>query len=110
MASEKITTVSTDSFDNDVLGSDQPVLVDFWAEWCGPCRMLAPTIDELATQYKGRVKIGKVDTESNRQITVKYQITAIPTMILFVDGQPVNRITGLKPKKELDAELSKVAV
>ena len=110
MAGKDVLEFTDDNFEEQVLKSDQPVLVDFWAEWCGPCQMLAPTIDELATEFAGKVKVGKVDTESNRQITVKYQITAIPTMILFVDGEPVNRMTGMKPKKEIASELSKVAV
>ncbi len=110
MAGEDVLEFTDDNFDEQVLQSDQPVLVDFWAEWCAPCRMLAPTIDELATQYKGKIKVGKLDTDGNREIAVKYQITAIPTLILFSGGQEVNRMTGMKPKQELEAELEKVAV
>ena len=110
MASDEVLEFTDGNFDEDVLKSDQPVLVDFWAEWCAPCRMLAPTIKELASQYNGRIKVGKLDTDANRETAVKYQITAIPTLILFSGGQEVNRMTGMKPKQEIEAELEKVAV
>ncbi|HEX7009256.1 MAG TPA: thioredoxin, partial [Phycisphaeraceae bacterium] len=89
--------------------SDKPVLVDFWAEWCMPCRMLAPTIDELAKEYQGRVKVGKVDTDSNRDVSLNYNISAIPTVILFNQGQVVRKFVGVTPKQEFKAELDKLA-
>jgi thioredoxin 1 len=76
------------------------VLVDFWAEWCMPCRMLAPTIDKIAEAYVGKVKVGKVDTDSNREVAMKYQINAIPTVILFKNGQVAQKFVGLKQEKE----------
>lgn len=93
------------TFENDVLKSEQPVLVDFWAVWCGPCRMLAPTIDELATEYAGKAKVGKLDTDNNRNTAMKFSISAIPTVILFHKGQIVKKFVGLQPKREFKAAL-----
>jgi thioredoxin 1 len=84
------------------------VLVDFWAEWCMPCRMLAPTIDDLAKQFAGKVKVGKVDTDSNREVSTKFGISAIPTVILFKGGKAVNKFVGVTPKGEFIKELSKL--
>jgi thioredoxin 1 len=101
MASSKNVVEFTDSnFETEVLQSDQPVLVDFWAEWCMPCRMLAPTIDKIAESYSEKVKVGKLDTDSNREIAIKYQISAIPTVILFKDGQVAQKFVGLKQERE----------
>jgi len=101
MASSKNIVEFTDSnFETEVLNSEQPVLVDFWAEWCMPCRMLAPTIDKIAESYVGKVKVGKVDTDSNREVAMKYQINAIPTVILFKNGQVAQKFVGLKQEKE----------
>jgi thioredoxin 1 len=100
MASEHVKEFTDQNFDNEVLQSDQPVLVDFWAEWCGPCKALAPTIDELASDFEGKAKIGKVDTDSNRDTAVKYGIAAIPTVILFKDGEVKQQFTGLRSKQE----------
>ena len=101
MATSKNIVEFTDTnFEAEVLKSDQPVLVDFWAEWCMPCRMLAPTIDKIAEAYAGKVKVGKVDTDSNREVAMKYQISAIPTVILFKDGQVAQKFVGLKQEKE----------
>ncbi|MCC6910247.1 MAG: thioredoxin [Phycisphaerales bacterium] len=93
------------NFENDVLKSNVPVLVDFWAEWCQPCRMLAPTIEKLATEFKGRVKVGKLDTDSNRQVAVKYGITAIPTVILFKGGSVHSKVVGLKSEADFKTML-----
>ncbi len=95
-------------FDDEVLGADVPVLVDFWAEWCGPCKALAPLIDELATEYDGKVKIGKVDTDANREISVRFSVSAIPTVILFNKGEIVEKFVGLRGKKEFQTSLDKV--
>src|SRR5438874_4920396 len=87
MAGQNVAEFTDQNFEQEVLNSSVPVLVDFWAEWCMPCRMLAPTIEKIAGEYAGRVKVGKVDTDSNRDISVRYGISAIPTVILFKDGQ-----------------------
>src|SRR5712671_5566752 len=100
MAGQNVIELTDDNFEQEVLKSAQPVLVDFWAEWCMPCRMLAPTIDKLAKDYAGKVKVGKVDTDSNREVAMKYRIDAIPTVILFKDGQVAQKFVGLKQEKE----------
>src|ERR1700722_17706274 len=111
MASENVVEITDANFEDQVLKSDQPVLVDFWAEWCGPCRMLSPTIDKLATDYDKRVRVGKVDTEANRNIVLKYDISAIPTVILFKGGKVEKKFVGLRKeadfKEALDAVLPK---
>ena len=100
MASEHVKEFTDANFDQEVLKSEQPVLVDFWAEWCMPCRMLAPTIEKIATDYNGKVKVGKVDTDSNRDISVKYGISAIPTVILFKGGQVAQKFVGLRQERD----------
>ena len=89
------------NFQDEVLDAEQPVLVDFWAEWCGPCKMLGPIIDELATEYEGKAKIGKVDIDNNRDAAVKFNIQSIPSIIIFKNGEEVNRFVGINPKEEL---------
>lgn len=110
MASDAVLELTDSNFEAEVINSDVPVLVDFWAEWCMPCRMLAPTIDELASTYKGKAKVGKVDTDSNRDVSVKYGISAIPTILLFKNGQVVKKFVGLAPKQEFAAEIDKALV
>ncbi|HTV48977.1 MAG TPA: thioredoxin [Phycisphaerae bacterium] len=108
MANESVVVLTDANFDQEVLNCSDPVLVDFWAEWCGPCRMLAPTIDELASEYKGKVKVGKVDTDSNRNIAMKFNISAIPTIILFSRGQTAKRFVGLTPKRDFKAAIDSI--
>jgi thioredoxin 1 len=88
-----------------VINSETPVLVDFWAEWCMPCRMLAPTIDKIAKEYVGKVKVGKLDTDANRDVSIKYGISAIPTVILFKGGQVVQKFVGLRQEKDFKEAL-----
>ena len=96
----------TDSnFETDVIKSDKPVLVDFWADWCMPCKALTPTIDELATEFAGKAKVGKLNTESNNQMPIKYGVQAIPTILVFKGGQVVKKFIGLTSKKDLAAAL-----
>ncbi len=100
MASQTVVEFTDANFDSEVLQSDVPVLVDFWAEWCQPCRMLAPTIDQLADEYEGKAKIGKLDTDANREVAVKFGISAIPTVILFKGGEVEKKFVGLTPKDQ----------
>jgi len=108
MASDKVKAFTDDNFETEVLNSDTPVLVDFWAEWCMPCRMVAPIIDSLAGQYEGKVKVGKVDTDANRKVAMNFGITAIPTVILFKDGQVHSKIVGLKSEDDFKKMLNEV--
>ncbi len=101
MASEKIANVTTSSFEDDVLGADKPVLVDFWAEWCGPCRMIAPILDEVAESMEDQVQIAKVNVDENQEIAFKYQVSSIPTLILFKNGDVADRVLGALPKAAL---------
>ena len=100
MASENVVEFTDSNFDTEVLKSDKPVLVDFWAEWCMPCRMLTPTIDKIAKDYVGKVKVGKVDTDANREISMRYGISAIPTVILFKNGQIAQKFVGLRQERD----------
>lgn len=105
----KALAVTDATFESEVLKSDKPVLVDFWAEWCGPCRMIGPVVEEMAGEYEGKAKITKVDVDSNPQISVKFGIRSIPTLLIFKDGVVVDQIIGAVPKnhikKQLDAQL-----
>jgi len=105
MAGQNVIELTDDNFEQEVLKSDVPVLVDFWAEWCMPCKMLTPTIEKLAKDYQGKVKVGKVDTDSNRDTAIKYSISNIPTVILFKGGEMSQRFVGLRPEKDFKAAL-----
>jgi len=98
--------VSDASFSTDVLSSNKPVLVDFWAAWCGPCKMVAPVLEEIAIERAGQLTIAKLDVDANPETARDFQVVSIPTMILFKDGQPVKRIVGAKGKAALLRELS----
>lgn len=93
---ENVSEFTDANFEDEVINSDKPVLVDFWAEWCGPCKMLTPKIEAMAGEYGDRVKIGKLDTDANRDTAMKYRINAIPTVILFKNGEVAERIVGLR--------------
>jgi thioredoxin 1 len=109
MASQKIVSLTQENFAQEVLQSSSPVLVDFWAEWCGPCKMIAPILDELAEEYDGRVKIGKVNIDEQQGVAAEYGIRAIPTLLLFHKGQVADQIVGLHSKRDLKASFDRVA-
>lgn len=106
---ENTLTISDDNFEAEVLSSEIPVLVDFWATWCGPCKAIAPMIDELAAEYSGKLKIGKVNVDENPKTPGKYGVRGIPTLILFKGGEIVEQVTGAVPKSQIE-ELLKKAV
>ena len=103
--SANITHVTDQSFDADVLKSGETVLVDYWAEWCGPCKMIAPVLEEIAGTYAGKIKIAKMDVDANQEVPAKYGIRGIPTLILFKDGQEVAKKVGAMSKSQLTAFL-----
>ena len=104
--SENIKYISDASFETDVLKSERPVLVDFWAEWCGPCKMIAPILEEIATEQAGKVRVAKLNVDDNPDAARRYEVMSIPTLIVFRDGQPVKRLIGAKGKGQLLQELS----
>lgn len=108
MASANVKEFTDSNFESEVLGSDKPVLVDFWAEWCMPCKILAPTIDEVADDHTDSVKVGKVDTDANREISMKYGINAIPTVIIFKGGEVAKKFVGLTKKDDIEAALAEL--
>ena len=106
MAHPSIVTISGSNFETEVIASDKPVLVDFWAEWCGPCKMLSPVLDELASEMGERVKIAKVNVDENQQLAVQYGIKSIPLLYFFKDGQVKDKVVGLVPKDTLAQKLN----
>ncbi|HMP84917.1 MAG TPA: thioredoxin TrxA [Verrucomicrobiota bacterium] len=108
MASPLIVTLTQDNFAGEVLQSQSPVLVDFWAEWCGPCKMIAPVLDELADEYQGRVKIGKVNIDDHQGLAAEYGVRAIPTLLVFNNGQVADQLVGARSKRDLKASLDRV--
>ena len=97
--------VTDGSFEQQVINAETPILVDFWAEWCGPCKMIAPVLEELATEYDGKLQIGKLDVDNNPDTAMAYGVMSIPTLLLFKDGQPVDRIVGFQQKAQLKRRL-----
>jgi thioredoxin 1 len=109
MAALNIINLTQDNFAKEVLESSTPILVDFWAEWCGPCKMIAPVLDELADEYDGKVRIGKVNIDNEQGLAQEYGVRAIPTLLLFQKGQVAEQIVGLKSKRDLKNSFDKVA-
>jgi thioredoxin 1 len=109
MASDKIVTITDQNFEAEVLKSDTPVLVDFWASWCGPCRMVAPLLDELADENDGKVRIAKLNVDENQQVAYKFQVSSIPTFILFKNGQMADRMMGAMPKSAFQSFIDRNA-
>jgi thioredoxin 1 len=98
--------LSASTFDDEINSSDEPILVDFWAEWCGPCKMIAPILAEIATEHEGKLKIAKLDVDESPDVAQRFGVMSIPTMIVFKDGQPAKRLVGAKPKAALLDDLA----
>jgi thioredoxin 1 len=107
MSGESVIHVNEGTFDTEVLNSDKPALVDFWAPWCGPCRAIAPVLDELASEYKGKVIVAKVNVDENRKLAGNHGVISIPTMILFKNGKVMDKLIGLVPKERLKELMDK---
>ena len=110
MASPNIITLTKDNFEQQVLKAPTPVLVDFWAEWCGPCKMIGPILDELAEEYSGRINIGKINIDDQQSLAAEYGVRAIPTLLLFQNGEVAEQMVGLRSKRDLKASMDRVAV
>jgi thioredoxin 1 len=108
MANPDIVEVTDKNFETEVLGSAVPTLVDFWAVWCGPCRAIAPAVEQLATQYKGKIKVAKMNVDDHVLVPQKYEITSIPTLLLFKGGQVAGQIVGAVPKQKIEDAIKKV--
>jgi thioredoxin 1 len=100
--------VSDDTFEEEIINSDLPAMVDFWAEWCGPCKMVAPVVEELAGEYQGKIKVAKMDVDQNRNTPAKFGIRNIPTLLLFKGGELAQTIVGAQPKRNIEEELKKI--
>ncbi len=109
MENSAAVTIDESNFDNEVTKSSQPVLVDFWAEWCGPCKMIAPILDEIAKEKAGSIKVAKVNVDDNQSLSARYNVRAIPTLLFFKDGQLRDQITGMTSKKDLLSRLEALA-
>ena len=107
MASDKVTVLTEQNWEQEVLKSDTPVLVDFWAQWCGPCRMVAPVLDQIASEMDGKVRIAKLNVDENQTLAYQFQVQSIPTFILFKDGQMADRMMGAVPKSEFESFINR---
>ncbi|MBV9609088.1 MAG: thioredoxin [Acidobacteria bacterium] len=107
MAANGIVEITDENFDRDVLKSEQPVMVDFWAAWCGPCKALAPIVDEVATDYNGKIKVGKMDVDRNAATPQRYGVRGIPTLLIFKDGKVQEQIVGYVPKETIQKAIDK---
>lgn len=105
--SENVLTLTKDNFEKEVVQSDKPVLVDFWAAWCGPCRMVAPVVDQVADEYAGKVKVGKINVDEQSELAEKYRIMSIPTLMVFKDGNVAESVMGARSKESLTGMLDK---
>jgi len=108
MASGNINEFSDENFENEVLNSETPVLVDFWAPWCGPCRIIAPVVEELSETYEGKLKVGKLNVDDNQKTSMRFGIRSIPTLLVFKDGEVAEQIIGAVPKTEIERVVTKV--
>jgi thioredoxin 1 len=106
----KTITITDDNFDEEVIKSDKPVLIDFWATWCGPCKMIAPIVEELVDEYEGKAKIGKLDVDNNQQTAIKFGVRSIPTILIFKDGKLKDTIIGAVPKGQIVQRLNSAIV
>jgi len=107
VSEKNVHTFTKENFQTEVMTSSQPVLVDFWASWCGPCKMIAPSVAAIATEFEGKAKVGKVDVDAQTELAKEYNITAIPALLIFKDGKVVEQIIGLQEKAEIKAKLAK---
>jgi len=108
MAAANLVTITNANFEQEVIKSATPVVVDFWAEWCGPCKMIAPILDELATEYSGKLKVGKVNIDEHQELAVRFRINSIPTLLFFKGGQVVDQVVGMRSKKDFKVKIDQI--